>query len=189
MFRFIASIALAVVFLIPAVSFAATTQNQLGEGHALPLKSKDNIFAFIFTPKDWDDRVLGDGSGGVTIETEFADVKIGGSIDVSILDLSEDGWWKGKSKSWIVKNYIQKTIIDSFTLSNVKRGKVTIDGVSGNYMRYTFDKSTYLVAVYTKGGEVYVFHAQTPNAHWKSYEQAIEQTLSTFHTGKLNHLR
>ncbi len=188
MVRYLIAVGVVCMFVMPTVSFGATT-SQLGEGHVLPLSIKDNLFAFVFSPKTWEDIVLGDGSGIAVLETRFPDTSIGGSIDIDLYNKAENSWSKNKSNSWIVKNYIQDNIVDALEITNVKRGKVTVDGVTANYIRYTYDTSTYLIAVYTKSGKVYMFNAQTPNAFWKANEHALEQTLSTFHTGKLNHLR
>lgn len=173
-----------VAFVIPGITFGASAvQTDLGNAYVAPLNSKEGIYAFIYTPKDWDDNVLGDGSGSISIEKKFPGVSIGGSIDIAMPE-TDDAFFSNKKINWIAQNYFKEYISKSFEVSNVKRTKVTIAGVTGYSTEYTFDASTYINITFVKSGKLYLVSAQAPNKLWKANSKAIKQSLATIQVGE-----
>lgn len=173
-----------VMFVIPAVTFGASSlQTNLGNAYVAPLLIKEGIYAFMYVPNDWNDNVLGDGSGSFSVEKNFQNVDIAGSIDISIPE-TNDGIYANKKVTRIAQNYFKEYISKSYEVSNVKKSKVTIAGVTGYFTQYTFDTSTYISISFAKDGKLYLVNAQAPNEVWKANKVAIKQSLTTIQVGK-----
>lgn len=180
---------LLLLLLSPIALFAAEPKNSnLGAGYIATIGlEKDALNVLIYAPKTW--ALFSPIDNGITFTKDFAGLDVQGSIDVRIIELGELDQTvintKGKSKSWIVKNYIPKTVLASMETSNLKKSNVVIDGVTGAYYKYTFNNSTYVHIIFSKFGNVYMINAQTPTSQWKNNETVILQSLSTLSIKKL----
>ena len=182
--KFIGVVFSLILFVIPSVTLGASSlQSNLENAYVAPLLTKEGIYAFIYTPKDWDDNVLGDGSGSFSVEKNFQGEDIGGSIDITMPE-TNDGIYANKKVTWIAQNYFKEYISKSYEVKNVKKSKVTIAGVSGYLTEYTFDKSTYISISFAKDGKLYLVNAQAPIKVWKANKVAIKQSLATIQVGE-----
>jgi hypothetical protein len=184
--RFIGIVCTVAMFAIPAITFGASSlQTALSENaYVVPINNKDGIYAFIYTPQDWGSKILGDGSGGFTIGKSFPGVDIGGSIGITMPEIS-DAVLANKSITWLAQNYFRERISNSTNLQVIKKAKVSIAGVTGYSTIYTSGgTSTYLTISFVKSGKLYLAEAQTPTKYWKANKKAIDQSLASIEVGK-----